>query len=394
MKNIIGISFIVLAIGLLLFVFYRQSPYSKVTRTFSPYSTLASSWIRYKEQFVDNGRVIDHSQGGITTSEGQSYGMLRAVWVDDKQAFDEIWQWTKTNLKRPNDDLFGWRWGQKSDDSYGFMDEGGINTASDGDTDIALALIFASKRWNDDRYIDEVRPVLEDIWKLEVDQAQGKNYLVAGNWAKGGDKLILNPSYFAPYAWRIFADVDKAWDWNSLIDPAYEVLNNSGKEKLNRGYAVGLPPNWVALNKANGQLESPSFPGLNTDYSFDAIRTPFRIALDYKWFNEPRALDYLTNSYKHLNEYYLKNNRLPTTFAHDGADIDHNENPSMYATSLGYFSLVHPETASKIYQDKIIKLYSGDKDTFNPDLPYYEQNWLWFGTALHNDFLVNLYSNE
>lgn len=394
MKKLIGITFIVLALGLFLFVFYNQSRFSKTSRTYSSYSILASSWTKYKQQFMDRGRAVDHSQKGITTSEGQSYALLRAVWIDDKPAFDETWQWTKTTLKRPDDNLFGWRWGQKKDGTYGFLEDGGGNSASDADTDIALALIFASKRWNNPKYLEEAKPILEDIWKLEVDQVNGKNYLVAGNWAKGGAKLIINPSYFAPYAWRIFAEVDRDRDWNSLIDPGYELLTLSGREKLDRGYAVGLPPNWMGLRRDSGKLENADLPNLNTDYSYDAIRTPFRVALDYKWFKEPRALVYLAENYKLLNEFYGKHNKLSTTYAHDGADIDHNENPAMYATSLGYFSLVHPKTADKIYREKIIKLYAGDKDTFNPDIPYYEQNWLWFGAALYNNFLVNLYESK
>jgi endoglucanase len=390
MRNLIGFTFIVLALGLLFFVFYKQSPATKVNRTFSPYSVLSSSWDRYKEQFIYEGRVLDHSQNDITTSEGQSYALLRAVWVDDKQAFDAVWEWTKTNLQGENNKLFGWRWGLRADGSYGFMENGGENSASDADTDIALALIFASKRWNDQRYLEEAKGVLADIWGYEVDNAQGKNYLVAGNWAMGGEKLVLNPSYFAPYAWRIFAEVDKDRNWLSLIDPAYEVLNRSGFERLDKEKGVGLPPDWLALDRKTGSMEAASIGNYKTDYSYDAIRTPFRVALDYKWFGEQRALDYLKNSYGILNDHYLQNGKLPSGFTHDGKIADPNENPSMYATSLGYFLLVNPDTAKRIYEEKITKLYSGDKDAFNAALPYYDQNWLWFGTAFYNNFLVDL----
>ena len=110
MKRILGIAFILLSIGIFLYVTYANSKYGSVTREFSPYTILSSSWEKYKVKFLNkDGRIIDYSQNNITTSEGQGYALLRAVWMDDKAAFDLVWKWTKENLKRPKDNLFGWR---------------------------------------------------------------------------------------------------------------------------------------------------------------------------------------------------------------------------------------------------------------------------------------------
>lgn len=356
---------------------------------------MVSSWERYKPQFIlPEGRVADHTQNGITTSEGQSYAMLRAVWVDDKATFDTVWKWTKDNLKRPNDNLFGWRWGERKDGSFGFLEDGGENAASDADVDIALALIFAGERWNDGRYVAEAKEVLKSIWELQVDTVNGKNYMVAGNWAKGAQQVVLNPSYFAPYAWRIFAEVDKEHAWLSLIDPAYELLQQVGQDPLDKGRSVGLPPDWVAIDKPSGKLMAPSNGNLKTDYSFDAMRVPFRIALDYLWFKEQRAYDYLANNYAIFEQKFTESGKLPMVIAHHGDVLNDSENPSMYGTALGYFKVVKPEIADVIYEQKILKLYASDKNSFNSELPYYDQNWLWFGTALYNDFLINLYQNS
>src|SRR5579884_557263 len=143
MKRVIG--FVCILLGLLvgLFVLYKNSQYSQVTRTFSSYTLLASSWDEYKQQFLNpDGRIMDLQQNNITTSEGQSYALLRSVWSDDKPTFDLVWKFTQDNLKRPGDNLFAWQWGKRSDGSYGVMPDGGINTASDADSDIAFALIL------------------------------------------------------------------------------------------------------------------------------------------------------------------------------------------------------------------------------------------------------------
>ncbi|MDP9425180.1 MAG: glycosyl hydrolase family 8, partial [Actinomycetota bacterium] len=54
---------------------------------------LENTWESYKGRFVEDGRVVDPKSGGATTSEGQAYAMLRAVYMDDEEAFGEIWGW-------------------------------------------------------------------------------------------------------------------------------------------------------------------------------------------------------------------------------------------------------------------------------------------------------------
>ena len=73
-----------------------------------------------------------------------------------------------------------------------------MNSASDADQDIALALIFATKRWKQDHYIKEAQEVLADIWRQEVLELNGKYYLLAGNWAKMEALPTINPSYLSP----------------------------------------------------------------------------------------------------------------------------------------------------------------------------------------------------
>jgi endoglucanase len=393
-RKIIGIGMIILSIAIALFVAYKNSRYDRITRSFSPYTLLQSSWIRYSENFInEDGRVVDDRFNDITTSEGQSYAMLRAVWVDDRETFDRSWTWTKENLDRESDNLFGWRWGRRQDGSYGFLEDGGENSASDADSDIALSLILASRRWNRPEYAQESKQILPDIWDHLTREVQGKRYLIAGNWADLPEGLVINPSYFSPYAWRIFAEYDEDRDWNSLIDPAYELLERTSWEPLDREFAVGLPPDWVVLDRENGNLSKTLEPQLTTNYSFDALRVPWRIALDYVWNEEEKAKSYLEKSFKFLSDYYSENNRLAGWYSHDGQVLGEKENPAMYAASLGYFSLIDPEIAGKIYQEKIIQLYATDQNSFRDDLPYYEQNWLWFGAALQERFLED-FNNE
>lgn len=387
MRKYLGYLTILLGAIIFLYVLYANSPYSQVTRPFSPYTLLTSSWERYKTSFIKaDGRVVDYSQNGITTSEGQSYALLRAVWLDDKPEFDLVWNWTRNNLQLSNG-LFGWRWGQIAPNRYGFLPGGGNNSASDADTDIALALIFAADRWGDKTYLVQAQRILPGIWNEEVATVAGQPVLTAGNWAKGSSLVIVNPSYFAPYAWRIFAKVDQAHSWNNLLAPAYNLLDRVGNDSLGGKTAVGLPPDWVAVNMADGALSVPPTASLSTDYAFNAMRVPWRIALDYEWNKDSRAYQYLQNHFNFLAQTYSQTGKILGTYHHDGTPATTYESPAMYATILPYFQLFHPNLGQKIYNGKIIQLYSTDRNSFNRNLPYYDQNWLWFGAAIYNHYL-------
>lgn len=389
MRYKIGLFFVILGIILLFYTLYTNSKFSGKTRSFSSYTLLSSSWEKYKVKFINkDGRVIDYSQNSITTSEGQSYAMLRSVWMDDKDTFDLVWKWTSENMDRPNDELFGWRWGKLDGGKFGFLSGGGENSASDGDSDIVLALIFAGRRWNEERYITDAKKILPDLWRINTASAAGKRYFIAGNWAQSPSELVLNLSYFSPYAWRIFATVDTKNDWESLIDPAYEVLEQSSQSQLDKGKGVGLPPDWVVIERRSGTLKASTIPNFTTNYSFDAMRTPFRIAIDYQWNKSEQAKKYLVTMCKELREEYTPDKKLVSSYSHDGVEVTNFENPSMYATSLGCFITIDPKIAKEIYEQKVINLYANDKSTFREDLPYYEQNWLWFGAALYNKALI------
>ncbi len=111
-----------------------------------PSALLGQTWEGYKHDFIlADGRVIDYGRDRQTTSEGQSYAMLRAVWMADRPAFDRVWRWTQVHLQVRGDRLFGYLWGP--DDSQGnLLDR---SAAADADEDIALALVFAGHRWHE-----------------------------------------------------------------------------------------------------------------------------------------------------------------------------------------------------------------------------------------------------
>lgn len=388
---------ILITIGFLLVAgAYVVTQTKKSSLIFSPTQVLGATWLTYKQEYLEegSGRTLDKQRTNVTTSEGQSYTMLRAVWQGDKATFDQSWQWTKDNLLHEEDWLFAWLFGERPDGSYGVLvEQNGHVTASDADQDIALALVFAYARWQDPAYIGEARRILDDLWDKEVILIAGRPYLAANDLEKfsSSDTAILNPSYLAPYAYRIFALVDSAHPWGELTQTSYDIIETSLALPLDTATSAGLPPNWVRIHKETGEI-LPPHNGLTTDFGYDALRTPWRITLDYLWNDEPRAKSVLERMH-FLSEKWEQNQRLAAVYRHDGTVLEAQETPAMYGGTIGYFLVADPAHAKDVYDSKLASLYNPDINGWEEKLSYYDDNWAWFGIALYHNLLPNLAAN-
>ncbi|MDJ0732813.1 MAG: glycosyl hydrolase family 8 [Nostocaceae cyanobacterium] len=341
---------------------------------------LAQSWEGYRQRFIqDDGRVIDYEASDRSTSEGQAYAMLRAVFINDPAVFALTLNWAENNLRRqeggkPTDSLWAWKWGPKADGNWGTIDN---NFASDGDIDAITALILASRRWNRPEYLKLAKTKLEDLWKLStVSAVGGKRYLLPGPKAAfvpNASTIHLNPSYLAPYAFRIFAQVDKERDWLSLVETSYEIL-----EKSSQISAVGLPSDWVSLNVQTGKYQPlPPTSKIQSLYSFDAYRVWWRLALDAQWFNSSQAKAYLQTASTHLQQLWREQSRLPARIDLQGTALVDYEATSQYAMVYAGWRLVAPQLAGEVLETKLIPQY---QDGIWGDISaYYTQNLAWLG---------------
>ena len=187
--KLLGYMLLLAAVLVLLAVWYKNSSLSQIPLVFSPTQILNSTWLNYKTEYLEAGtsRTLDKQRNNITTSEGESYTMLRSVWLGDKTTFDNSWTWTKDNLQhKTGDKLFAWLFGQEPNSTnYGILTaQGGNTTASDADTDIALSLVFAYARWQDPTYLGDARAIISDIWADDVVTVDGVPYMSADNLRK------------------------------------------------------------------------------------------------------------------------------------------------------------------------------------------------------------------
>ena len=354
-------------------------------------TVLDNLWRVYKETYLEEGtgRTVDRQTDDITTSEGESYTMLRAVWSDDLQTFTESWQWTKDNLLR-DDGLLSWRFGERPDGSYGVQTEvGGDNAASDADVDVALALLMAYSRWKQESFLYDALPLIHAIWDQEVVGVAGRPVLVANDLERDDDERVLvNPSYFAPYAYRVFARVDPAHDWSALVDNSYAVLEQLDAQPLDADRSAGLPPDWVYMDRETGEFSAVS-DQLTTRFSYDALRLPWRLALDARWHGEDRARALLERQ-SALATRWREDGRLVAAYDRDGTPAADYEAPALYGGAMGFFTVVEPGLAEEVYAEELLPVYDADTGNLAEQLGYYDSNWVWFGMALHLDALPDL----
>jgi endoglucanase len=354
-------------------------------------TVLTDLWRVYKDTYLEPGtsRTMDLENGAVTTSEGQSYTLLRAVWMDDQQTFADSWQWMKDNLQR-DDALLAWRFGEGPDGSYGVRDQ---FSATDADVDVAFALLMAYSRWQEDDYLYDALPLITGVWRQSVVLIDGEPVLVADDVQRqNDDEVLVNPSYLAPYAYRVFARVDPAHDWLRLVDSSYALLEELSQQPLDAGRAAGLPPDWVRLDRRTGAF-SPAGGELTTRFGSDALRLPWRLALDHAWYGEERALRLLEEA-SVLADSWIDHGRLVASYDRDGTPSADSEAPAMYGGAMGYFTAARPDLADDVYTDELLALYDADTGDLTGQLGYYDSNWVWFGMALHLDELPNLNVTE
>ncbi|GAC1391940.1 MAG: hypothetical protein NVSMB46_06260 [Candidatus Saccharimonadales bacterium] len=389
-----GMVVFILAISTL-FLLYSGSRKKDTPLIFAKNQMLSELWSDYKRTNIepDTFRTLDKQQNFITTSEGEGYTMERAVWQDDKNTFDRSWQWTKDNLQRP-DHLLSWKFGQLPNQKYGIQSTvGGNNTATDGDTDIALSLLMAYNRWKQDRYLYDAKPLINSIWEKEVVVINNHPVLVADDLERlNTSSVIVNPSYFSPYTYKIFSLIDTHHDWKGLTDNSYELLNQVSMARLDKSSSAGVPPDWIRIDRHSGEMSANDTPSSNqtTNFGFDAMRTPWRLALDWNWFKDERDKQVLSK-YNLLLTKWNTHHHLDAIYAHDGSTIANYEaSPAIYGGTLGYFMLINPTVAKDIYLTKLNVLYSPDEQKWKKSLSYYDDNWAWFGMALYLNQLPNL----
>jgi endo-1,4-beta-D-glucanase Y len=231
---------------------------------------VTTAWTNWKKTFVTAAgsalRVKRPTNANDTVSEGIGYGMMAAAYMADRATFDGLWAYASARLEENG--VMNWHY----DANGNALDGGG--GATDADEDMAFALVMADAQWPGGAYAGAAKTLIGHVLDHEVED--GTNVLKPGDRWGGSDQT--NPSYLAPAYYRVFASYTGDARWMMVVDASYTLLDKCADAK------TGLVPDWCNADGA---------PQRNSHYSYDACRTPWRIAVDACWNGEARAVAYL-----------------------------------------------------------------------------------------------------
>ena len=327
---------------------------------------LRHGWDAYKRIYIRaEGNVVDPDRNGGTTSEGQGYAMLRAAWMRDEEAFDRTHRWAEQHLRRA-DGLYSWLWtpaaGGKIVDA---------NTAADADQEIAFALILGSRVFQDPRMLTRAREILVAIRTYERVDVGHRWFPAAGNWAVS--RRIVNLSYFIPYAYPYFARIDPDGRWDTVTESGYDLI-----AKASGMGAARLIPDFMSVTPGGDVDVLPQGTGLSSDFSSDAMRIYWRVAVDCRLHGRARACaDPL--GVGHLTAMLARDGALFTRYALDGSPRERVESFSFYGAALPFLLRHAPADGHAVRRNHLSKpkldvIVTGRSR-------YFDANWVWFGLA-------------
>ncbi|MHB8061886.1 MAG: glycosyl hydrolase family 8 [Ruminiclostridium sp.] len=334
------------------FPYNSEYPYGTFSSLADNQSTavelLRSEWEQWKsERITTSGakgfrRVQrDASTSFDTVSEGLGYGMILAVYFGEQQLFDDLYNYVKSYLN--TNKLMSWH----IDSSGNIVGTDGIGAATDADEDIAVALVFAHKKWGSSgtiKYEAEGKNYINNIYNKMVEPG---TYVLKPGDTFGGS-ACTNPSYFAPAWYRIFADFTGNSAWNNVADKCYEIVDNARKYNNN----TGLVPDWCT---ANGTQST----GRGYDFKYDAIRYQWRAAIDYSWYGTTKAktnCDQISNFFKNIGFANVKDGYTIT-----GSQISANHSSTFVSCVAAAAMTGNDSTYAKnIYNENIKTKDSGN----------------------------------
>ncbi len=226
----------------------------------------------------------------LTVSEAHGYGMLITVIMaghdpDARRQFDGLYRYFRDHPSASSSDLMAWYQDQSCADAEG------QDSASDGDIDIAFALLLADKQWGSCGAIDyrgEALEVIAAIAELELDETA--SWVLLGDWATSGDPNYhdaTRSSDFITDHFRSFADASGDPAWAGLLDSTYAIVDTI---QTDYSSATGLLPDFVVTPGSAPTPAPAEFLEDSTDgaYGYNACRDPWRLATDFLVSGDPR----------------------------------------------------------------------------------------------------------
>jgi len=263
------------------------------------------------------GIMVTADDNNQVKVEGVGWAMIATAYMGDKTNFDGIYQFysVSSNITPRSGGMMSWLVNCNGIYNNNSDNEG---TAVDGDLDAAFGLIVASWQWGG-TYLDSARALLGRIKPLIT--YCGDLSVIAGGFnggVWGGVCNYTDISYYTPAFFRVFAEVTGDDAWEKLADDTYIHLER------NAHATTGLVSDWQSVEDGAPFLREGGDSQKDTFYSFDACRTPWRIALDYLWNGNEKAKSWATKISSWAHGVGINN--LRSGYSLNGTVSEHGNN--------------------------------------------------------------------
>ncbi|MEM7160501.1 MAG: glycosyl hydrolase family 8 [Myxococcota bacterium] len=257
-------------------------------------AAVADVYGQWRQQFLRQGcgdgryYVTIGGDDSLTVSEAHGYGMLIAVYMagfdpDAREFFDGLHAYYRDHPSTGTPPLMAW-----SQDHSCTTNLGG-SSATDGDLDIAYALLLADKQWGSGGTIDYLGEATELLWAI-TNVELGEGYVYLGDWV--GDayyRQATRSSDFMPNHFAAFEDIVGDGRWENAIGTTYSIMSAVQSSDS------GLLPDFAQWVTSDPIPAEPWFleREWDGDYSYNACRVPWRIGLGYLADGDSRARNLL-----------------------------------------------------------------------------------------------------
>jgi endo-1,4-beta-D-glucanase Y len=216
-------------------------------------------------------------------------------------------------------------------------------SATDGDLDIAFALLLAHRQWGSTGAIDylgEGRALIAAIDRSEMSATTRLPRL--GDWAAAGALAhATRPSDFMPGHFRLFARSTGNADWRTSVERIYDLVATLQQQGSSR---TGLLPDFVADTDRNPRPPAGKLLESDNDghYGWNACRVPWRLGSDFVLSGDPRARAALATMAAWIEaESQGRPGSVVDGYRLDGGKI--GKGPSAaYIAPFGVAAMVHP----------------------------------------------------
>lgn len=373
--------------------------------------TRMDDFLGEERRFPGYLREMEHIEGGFfvkmigngdagtpamkSTSEAMGYGLLISALMADgsadskgrtsREIFDGLYSVVNAFPSTDNDGkvitpyLMSWIVPMSEEVSDSRWN------ATDGDLDIAYALLLAHDQWGSEgrfNYKEEALKRIDALKNYNVDSRYNPPRLNTGNWFDDGTFNSCLENHTRPSDWMVghttaFYHATGDVIWHEVTEGIYSM---TAELQANYAAETGLVPDFVyndpgtPVRPTNPETEGPHEGGVEVDqYSWNACRFPWRQAQGYVQYGDERAKANLTKLLDWL--FYVKED-VDTESIRAGYSLD-GDDLVEYGGHAFSAPFMLAATVDAKYQSYIDTLWSEVSVMFESDWP----DWVYWSAG-------------